>query len=90
MRSISVHVEVDSSGLGINFVYVDINSSSLEPGFIYVKIHLSCAQADDLEVNVGVWRGESSSKDGATYPNGWGVLTYKLNDTLNRDKYKGD
>jgi len=55
-----------------------------------ISVYRPPCLADDLEVNVGVWRGESASKDGATYPNGWGVLTYKLNDTLNRDKYKGN
>ena len=50
-------------------------------------------QANDLEVNVGVWRGETDVKieDDVeyTYPNGWGVLSYLPEDPLNREEFKG-
>ena len=50
-------------------------------------------QADDLDVNVGVWKGETGIKIEEdveyTYPNGWGVLTYQPEDVLNREEFKG-
>jgi len=46
--------------------------------------------ADDLEVNVGLWKGGNAIKDGDRYPHGWGTLKYKKEDHLNRDKYTGN
>jgi len=46
--------------------------------------------ADDLEVNGGVWRGETQDVGHDTFPNGWGVLQYSEGDHLNRDKYDGN
>jgi len=45
--------------------------------------------ADDLEVNKGVWNGETTVQGLDTYPNGWGTLTYTEEDHLNRDRYEG-
>ena len=47
-------------------------------------------QADDLEVNKGIWNGETVVQGLDTYPNGWGILTYSEEDHLNRDKYDGN
>jgi hypothetical protein len=43
-------------------------------------------------VNVGIWRGEQSRKDGGLdiYPHGWGVLTYAREDPLERREYRGN
>ena len=41
-------------------------------------------QARDLEVNGGVWRGETTDVGYDTFPNGWGVLQYNEADHLNR------
>merc|ERR1711970_215907 len=46
--------------------------------------------ADDLEVNKGVWHGETEVLGLDTFPNGWGILTYSEEDHLNRDKYDGN
>jgi len=46
--------------------------------------------ADDLEVNGGIWNGETATKGYDTFPNGWGILTYTEEDHLNRDKYDGN
>merc|ERR1712142_176735 len=46
--------------------------------------------ADDLEVNKGVWHGETEVVGLDTFPNGWGILTYSEDDHLNRDKYDGN
>ena len=40
--------------------------------------------ADDLEVNGGIWRGETTEVGYDTFPNGWGVLEYAETDHLNR------
>jgi len=55
-----------------------------------ISIYRPPCLADDLDVNVGVWRGEVEVKDGDRYPNGWGDLTYHTEDHLNREKYKGN
>ena len=47
-------------------------------------------QADDLEVNKGIWNGETAAQGLDTYTNGWGILTYSEEDHLNRDKYDGN
>jgi len=45
--------------------------------------------ARDLEVNGGVWRGETTDVGYDTFPNGWGILQYNEADHLNRDKFDG-
>ena len=40
--------------------------------------------ADDLEVNGGIWRGETTELGYDTFPNGWGVLQYAETDHLSR------
>jgi len=46
--------------------------------------------ADDLDVNQGIWNGETIVQGYDTFPNGWGILTYSEEDHLNRDKYDGN
>ena len=48
---------------------------------IYLALH---CQARDLEVNGGVWRGETTDVGYDTFPNGWGILQYNEADHLNR------
>jgi len=55
-----------------------------------ISVYRPPCLADDLEVNVGVWRGESATKENHQYPHGWGVLQYKPDDLLNRDTYEGN
>ena len=52
----------------------------------YINAHLqySTHQARDLEVNGGVWRGETTDVGYDTFPSGWGVLQYNEADHLNR------
>jgi len=45
--------------------------------------------ARDLEVNGGIWRGETADVGYDTFPNGWGILQYNEADYLNREKYDG-
>ena len=53
---------------------------------LYINAHLqySTHQARDLEVNGGVWRGETTDVGYDTFPSGWGVLQYNEADHLNR------
>ena len=46
-------------------------------------------QTEDLEVDQGVWRGETSISGYDIFPNGWGTLIYNADDSLNRAKYEG-
>jgi len=55
-----------------------------------ISVYRPPCLVDDLDVNVGIWHGESAIKDGDRYPNGWGVLEYNPEDHLNRDEYKGE
>ena len=41
-------------------------------------------KARDLEVNGGIWRGETADVGYDTFPNGWGILQYNEDDYLNR------
>ena len=41
-------------------------------------------KARDLEVNGGIWRGETADVGYDTFPNGWGILQYNEADYLNR------
>ena len=41
-------------------------------------------EARDLEVNGGVWRGETTDVGYDTFPSGWGILQYNEADHLNR------
>jgi len=45
--------------------------------------------ARDLEVNGGIWRGETADVGYDTFPSGWGILQYDQADHLNREKYDG-
>ena len=47
-------------------------------------------QANDLEVNGGIWNGETVTSGYDTFPNGWGILTYTEEDHLNRKKFEGN
>jgi len=55
-----------------------------------VYVYRAPCLADDVEVNKGVWNGETLVEGLDTYPNGWGILTYSEEDHLNRDKYDGN
>jgi len=55
-----------------------------------ISVYRPPCLANDLDVNIGIWHGESEIKDGDRYPNGWGVLNYNPEDHLNRDEYKGN
>ena len=46
--------------------------------------HLGLRKARDLEVNGGIWRGETADVGYDTFPNGWGILQYNEADYLNR------
>merc|ERR1711970_1600369 len=56
----------------------------------HVYVYRPPCLADDLEVNGGIWNGETAVEGLDTYPNGWGILTYSEDDHLNRDKYDGN
>merc|ERR1712183_319364 len=56
----------------------------------HVYVYRPPCLADDLEVNGGIWNGETAIKGYDTFPNGWGILTYSEEDHLNRDKYDGN
>ena len=51
---------------------------------INALLQYSLYQARDLEVNGGVWRGETTDVGYDTFPSGWGILQYNEADHLNR------
>ena len=61
-----------------------VSHTHLPSSKIYLALH---HQARDLEVNGGVWRGETTDVGYDTFPNGWGILKYNEADHLNRFLY---
>ena len=40
-------------------------------------------------MNEGIWHGETIVSGYSTFPDGWGLLTFRPGDALNRDRYEG-
>ena len=81
------HLCVATSLPGINHLLPRSEIYLLSANYNLNRLLSYSIQARDLEVNGGVWRGETTDVGYDTFPNGWGVLQYNEADHLNRFEF---